>query len=184
LKDYGFAYVALIFIETVYDGQQVVDQLIQPLDRYTKSAHNSGSAMEEATFTFTPSLLLGDPKLRGAGAWKPVGVKELQPADLVKPDFKLCYQLDRIQPGEDLSELTWYLVKDFDPGQSKEIDYVLVKHLGFFAELNYWLVSAKLTLEWMRKHGREVRDYFSDDDFNTVPGLGLVYAHVLSVDAR
>lgn len=180
LKDYGYAYAVLIQIKTNYDGQIMIDNILQPLDYYSRKNDSSSIDFGQLSYAFTPSLLLGNPKIKGKGCWKIVGYRDIGSSDLVKPDFKLCYQLDKIRPGVDLSTLTWYHVKDLDPQNAKQAEFILVKHLGFFAELNYLLITAKLTIEWMLAKEDGINGLFNDTDFKKILGLEMVYAHVLS----
>ncbi|MBA4053683.1 MAG: hypothetical protein C0490_03130 [Marivirga sp.] len=180
LKDYGYAYALLIQIKTNYDGQTVIDNILQPLDYYSKTSESNLIDPRQLSNVFTQSLLLGVPKIKGKGCWKIVGYRDIKDSDLIKPDFKLCYELNKIRPGMDLSELTWYHVKNLDPQNSKQAEFILIKHLGFFAELNYLLITAKLTIEWMLENEEDINEFFSADDFKEMLGLEMVYAHVLS----
>jgi len=180
IKNYGYTSALLIQFETNYDGQIITDNILYPLDYFSKESNTNPIDIGRPSYMFTPSLMLGTPKIRGNRCWKIIGYKDISSSDLVKPDFKLSYELNRIKPGEDLRELTWYHVKGLDSSNSKQTEFTLVKHLGFFAELNYSLIEAKLTFEWILENGEKISEYFSEQDFKDILGLEMIYAHVLS----
>ena len=183
LKHYGIGYAQLIQFQTVFDDQTVTDNLLYPLHLHSNGPLNRELTIADIKYTFTPSLLMGQPKLRGADAWKIAGHVAVPVPDK-KPEFKLTYQLDQIKPDTDLSKLTWYHVKNLDPMHAQQSAFHKIRKLGFFAEMNYLLLTAKLTMEWMIFNKDSIEDYFTKDDFENILGLKMIYAHVLSCQDR
>ncbi|MEJ8819926.1 Imm26 family immunity protein [Lacibacter sp. H407] len=177
LKSYGFCYVKLIKYELIFNDVHIIKVLVNPLNRFDKTRLKNIKELEKISeYAFSPILLLGSPKLRGENSWRFITNVALTNSELLIPDFKITYEInDLFNSTKSFSDLQWYKVAQLNASNSTKSKYNEVRELGFFSEMNCLLIIYKLTILWILQNGRNVEDYFSEDERNQILGFTVAY---------
>jgi hypothetical protein len=113
-----------------------------------------------------PLLLLGTPKLRGKDKCKILGYLPLRDEDFILPDFKIPFGKGILISEYEDSIPEWFVVSNLDVNKAYKrgvFPYEKVKHLEIWQHNSYYSLRMRITMEWLRKEGKKIEDYFDLD---------------------
>lgn len=178
-KDFGFAYLKVIIYTTYENGMPLRWASVRPINYLSKARFKGASEFfaDKDCFYF-PILLLGVPNVRGKESWKFIGMLPVSGQELTIPEFKSTLQLG-LMGRVPSNELIWYHVKNLDFAGGAKADYSEVAELPIYHHINFLIVNYLLSFIWIEKDGKDLRDFFTQEDFKSNQLLVVAYQRYL-----
>lgn len=178
-KDFGFGYVKLVFQEDIItdclrkDIYVKIYNLFQE-DSMNKSDFNS-ELFETDDLLLFPMLLMGAPRLRGNKKWRFLGFSKLTDEDKTAPDYVQVGMMSPLTQKKISNEcdteygcrVVFGNEKNGKNGKSFEYikDFNRINHLGQWQHTNSDGIRMILTMTWMKNKSKNIRDYYSEEDY-------------------
>jgi hypothetical protein len=156
-KDLGFAYVKIIIAASNF--------IVKPFNFHSTEPGKIGiESFNDISDLCYPMLMWSDPRRRGVGKWRMVGVAELSERDHSVPDFKANRTSGFWQTNQ-WDKLPWDIVRNCDTHQLIfNVEYRSIRHLGIWQHGGSDAIRTKLSFFWIKKMGKNYRDYYNEEE--------------------
>jgi hypothetical protein len=174
LHGYGYGYVQVLIASEVGLDAHV---LIRTLDNFSNKPYNGeASFFENIDELVYPSISLVLPKTRGANKWRLIGNLNV-PKDFKVPKFKADFSSQSWE-NPDWENISWYIITNLIAnGLDNGYKYRQVKHLPFWKHCTPLIFRIKLTMFWIKKHNKNIKDFFNlEAEYN----YGVMYNEVIN----
>jgi hypothetical protein len=156
-KDLGFTYVKIIIAAS--------NIIVKPFNFHTIGPGKIGiESFNDIGELCYPLLMWADPRKRGVGRWRMIGVAELTEGDRGVPDFKANRTSGFWQTNQ-WDKLPWDVIKNCDPHQMNfNIEYSAIRHLGIWQHAGSDAIRTKLSLFWIKKLHKHFSDFYTEEE--------------------
>lgn len=158
LMDLGYTYAKYIDL-TKISSKVSMPEIIKVYDKLTSDKNLEISTLDSCEYLLNPILVAGLRPTLKKGIWDNLGKISLNEGDLQIPSFKRGNETY-----EDIELGKWYLVKNVDTNNVKEVEYDDVEFLQTYAGVGSGSIERCLTMYFLQRNGEKVSDYFDLDN--------------------
>lgn len=162
-KDLGYAYA-----KCIYTGELglMPNLMLKVYNRRTYDLNKNHEELVHTEELCYRILSLGAPLLRGKHKWFKVSILDLTNDEANNvPSFKEQEGGTALIDNSDWSLLNWTIIENFDFQQRLyNLPYTSINHLGLWMHSAEIAIRQRLTMFWIKKLGKSIRDFYSEEE--------------------
>lgn len=160
LDNYGYCYLKLHKFHTIENEFPVITPILRVIDYFSKSKLADIKVLENINYTFTPLILLGNPRVKGRLGWRYKGSLPIKSIDEIIPAFSFTMKYSALlgRNGLTINDVTWSKIRKLSMIKDSSIPATFdeIRGLGFWVHQNSIAICAKLTLLWAAKNNEPI----------------------------
>lgn len=175
MKNMGYAYVRIVDPDELFQSSTIAvlveiykHKRLTPLEKDYDIRN-----LPKIGFLISPLIMISDITLLKKYSWRLVGNIPVS-ENYIIPDFVWCSNKTLGKP-ERFTWYSWNLIKDLGlKGPHAKVSYNECKDLEIYQHISVDLIVMRLTMEWIKAEGKEMKDFFGKEDF-AEPWTKVIY---------